>query len=521
MFHVQLAIVVKDLLTSYELTAAMSLQDLPPELTERIVILLSPPDISSVRLTNKRLASNAAQKHFKASFRTKRVELTEQRLRLFVDVTASGGLGRLLHDLTIVAPVYNTLELTARIGKKTADIAELDGNGRFRRMSRKDLTAEEVQQAELDLAILRHRHAEQLNFRRTGTDVELLSQAFSNLATHEASLRMLRTEVVIYKDDTTTPLLPLFGGSGKPIWTSAVYASHTLFASLVACDLPIQSLNLFNSMRMLRCSLSHNELNSVDFASGGLDKSIGRLEELSWSISKRMTIAPSSDGNSSLEEATQKSGFDDLRSLLRTCSSIQKLHLTYFTLKHGDGTDAHCGSILWALGESGLLRLQHLTLQGFRVTEHELLTLLKRCEALQSLSLRYINLRDGSFKPILAYCTMSAAMAELELNSLFERDTRESEYHIVQFERPWAVQLSKSENLLEGYPRSHASYRRSSDNAESYRIRHHRHQGRTMDSVATKAWGQDLKNQFGPLPEEGKPSCLQPYVRPERLWRYR
>jgi hypothetical protein len=105
----------------------MSLQDLPPELTERIMIVLPLSDISSLRLTNRCLASKSAQKHLKASFRTKTAELTEQRLRLFVAVTASGTLGCLIQDLTIIAPVYNTLELTTRIEKKTAKVAQLDG----------------------------------------------------------------------------------------------------------------------------------------------------------------------------------------------------------------------------------------------------------------------------------------------------------------------------------------------------------------------------------------------------------
>jgi hypothetical protein len=122
----------------------MSLQDLPPELTERIVFLLLLSDKSSLRLTNKCLALKSAQKHLKASFRTKRVEFTEQRLRLFVAVTASGSLGCLIQDLTIIAPVYNTLELTARIEGKTVKIVQLDENGRFHRMGWKDLTAEEM-----------------------------------------------------------------------------------------------------------------------------------------------------------------------------------------------------------------------------------------------------------------------------------------------------------------------------------------------------------------------------------------
>jgi hypothetical protein len=324
----------------------------------------------------------------------------------------------LIQDLTIIAPVYNTRELTTRIAKKTAKVAQLDEIGQFRRIGWKDL-----RQTKLDLVVLQRRLAEQINLQCRQRDVQLLSQAFSNLATRGASLRMLRTEVVIYKDDTTTPLLPLFGGNEKLIWASAAYLSHTLFASLVTCDLPIQSLDLFNSMRMLRRSLSYDDLNSVDFASGRLDMSVGHLAELSWSISD-WVIDQSSDEISS-EEVTNESSLHGLQSLLQTCYSIRELDLAYFSMAHDDRTNAQCGYILRALGESSLSCLEHLWLQGFKATEHELLALLQSCGALRRLSLRYITLKDGSFKPMLDYCTLHAGMEELELDSLFEPDTGE------------------------------------------------------------------------------------------------
>jgi hypothetical protein len=90
-------------------------------------------------------------------------------------------------------------------------------NGKFRRVGWKDLTAEGLRQTKLDLVVLQRRLAKPINLRRRQRDVELPSQAFSNLSTRGASLRTLRTEVVIYKDDTTTPLLPLFGCSVKLI----------------------------------------------------------------------------------------------------------------------------------------------------------------------------------------------------------------------------------------------------------------------------------------------------------------
>lgn len=477
----------------------MSLQSLPPELTERVVVLLDIPDISSLRLTNKCLASKTAQKYLKARFRTKTVELTEQRLCSFVAMTASGGLGCLLQDLTLVAQVYNPLELTTRLEEKDAKVAKLDDDGQFVGLGFRDLTEEELRQTRLDREVLQTRRAEQVDLQRHRRDVELLGQALANLAEHGASLRMLRTEVEIYKDDTTTPLLPLFGGDWKPIWAAAASVSHTLFAALAACDLPVQSLDLFNSSRMLRCSLSCNELNNVDFSSGGLGSSLGQLVKLSLSIS---------------EETTQESNCAGLRCLLRTCPNIRKLDLAHFSLDYVAYADTQCGRILTALGESSLPRLQDLSLQGFTITENELYTTLQGFRTLRSLLLRYIKLTNGTFKRILDYCTMEAAMEQLELDSLFQS-------RIVQFGPPWAVQKSGPDNLPVGYPRSCAFYWRSLDSAASSRIEHHMYQGHTLDSSSIKVWSQDLKNRFGPLPENGKPSCLQPYVHPEQTWRYR
>jgi hypothetical protein len=78
------------LLSSRRLTAPMSLQDLHPELIPSTLLLLPLADVCCLRLASKRLAFD--QKHFKAKFRTKRLELTEQQLRSFVAVAAHGGL---------------------------------------------------------------------------------------------------------------------------------------------------------------------------------------------------------------------------------------------------------------------------------------------------------------------------------------------------------------------------------------------------------------------------------------------
>lgn len=502
----------------------MFLNDLPPELTESVVLLLSLTDICSLRLTSKRLASNAAQEHFKAKFRTKRLMITEQQLRSFVAVTAHDGLGCQLQDLTLVAPVYNTSTLTSRLKTKTARFANLDDKGRFSgRSVRKNLTDEELRQTELDLVVLQERLAEQLEMMHQRRDVAMLNQAFSNLAAHGVSLRVLRTEVEIYKDDATTPLLPLFGGHWKQIWTATAHASQALFASLTNCDLPIHSLDMFNSTRMVRCSLSCNELDGVDIAFDRLGGSLGQLRSLSLRVSDheinqnsdKGSFDEESSGEERSVEITQVSNFDGLRFLLQSCTSVQDLNITHFSLKDVNRESTMGHAIIQVLGESSLPRLRSLTLQGFRTTGSELLTLLLGFKTLRSLSLFHVKLIEGTFRPILNYCTVEAKMEELELDTLFESD-------FIQFERPWVLEGTLTKSVFEGCIRSRASYQRPSNSAAKHHVRHYIRRSQIYDSPSRRAWSQDIKNRFGPLEKNGKPSWLQPHVSNlEQTWQWR
>ena len=408
--------------------------------------------------------------------------------------------------------MYNTFELTSRLEEKALDFVEPIDDVRDVTLSFRDLTEEELRQAEIDLSVLQERLTTQLDMIHRQRDVQLLIQAFSNLAAYGLSLRTLRIEVEIYKNDTTTPLLPLFGGKWKPIWSSAANASHVLFNSLVACELPIHNLELFNGARMLRCSICYSELNNIDFAPARFDGSLGHLAELSLRVSNHTINRNLNEEN--LRELAQESDFNGMRSLLRTCPNIEKLDLTHFSLRYVNDTNAARPGILQALIDSKFPCLQALTLQGFNTTETELFALLQRFNTLRSLSLRYIRLTDGSFRPVLDYCTINAKMEEVNLESLFESE-------IIEFESPWVMQPSLSGKPPAGLPFSRATYRRETNDATSHRIEYHVRQGHTLDAPYIRAWRQDLRNRFGPLTENGKSSCLQPYVSPEQTWRYR
>ena len=352
--------------------------------------------------------------------------------------------------------------------------------------------------------------------------MELLRQTFFNLDAHGASLRVLRTEVVVYMDDTTTPLLPFFGGHEQPIWASAAHVGRTLFASLAGCDLPVQSLNLFNTSRMVRCSLPLDELNRVDFASIRLGLSLNYLTELSLRVSDRHVDDQIYKGL--LEEFAQDD-LDGLRSLLQACPSIQKLDLAHFSRVFiAKGWKRH-GRILQALTQSNLRYLHCLTLQGLDLTERELLITLQGFATLRRLSLRYISLKKGSFTPIFDYCTVVSSMEQLEFDSLTHKVDLHGdlEPRIVRFYPPWVVRSEDfplyNEEIPE-YPESRASYRRALDDSTDRRIKHDFFHD-VFDVSYVNSWNQDMKSRFGHLRgKTGMPSCLQPHVLPERTWQY-
>ena len=81
----------------------------------------------------------------------------------------------MLQDLTLVAPVYNTFEMTARLEEKALDFAELIDDVRDVTPSSRDLTEEELRQAEIDLSVLQERLKTQLDMIHRQRDVQLLS----------------------------------------------------------------------------------------------------------------------------------------------------------------------------------------------------------------------------------------------------------------------------------------------------------------------------------------------------------
>lgn len=511
----------------------MSLQDLPPELVERVAALLPLHDVCALRLTERAIASKATPEHFKTCFHTKRLEVTESRLRSFVGLTECNGLVCLLKDLTLIQPVYNTLELEARLKNDSTEEVELDDDGGFVELDYRNMTVDETNRMEQDLDTLRHRRKEQLEFQSESTASKLLGKAFANLAKHGTALHRLQVEVLIYQDDAVTPLVPLYGGSWEQIWSSAARISKLVFLSLATSYLSIKSLNLFNSSRMQRCSLSCNELNEVNYGSDDPPFPLDKLEALSLNLSDRTEaqnkvgqvgsqdnqashhLEQTEDNESDGVGKEEVSDFAGLRTLLQASSQLKELDLLRYALRHAtqESTARHCQGFLDTLNDANLPMLQKLTLQGLDITANQLLNVLQAHKTLRIISLRKVTLSKGKFKPILEYCTSgSSSIDEVELDSLFESD-------ILIFGTSRAPSNTLIRADCTSYPGAYHHWLRdlsigAADSQIEYRMR----RGRTMDTSAIRNWRQDMRNRHGP-PQYAKPSCIRNLLRPYETWR--
>ena len=515
----------------------MALEDLPPEILERTVVLLSLRDVCALRLSSRTLASKATQDYFKTFFTRKRVEVTELGLQKFVDCTAAGGLNSLIKHLTLVAPVYNTLELEFGLENKVTTAIVWAEDGSIEDTDSRDLTTEELSQMSMDLPILRTRQEAHAQFVASGGCVTLLAQAFDNLAKHNVALDLVATEVAVYRLDAVTPIPPLYGGGFKYIWQAASDVFHTLFGSIARAGLRVNRLDLFNGPSMHRCSLSCDQFTSVDFDAAALDACLGNLRSLTMSISdkvmKQSSKEPMSlqDYSSSdpdvwednvfatdqelLLEAERRGNFTGICSMLQRCKLLEDLTVSRYSLDwlNPEISQAQTDGVLTALQDAASSSIRRLALQGFDAYEFQILGLLWALPNLECVSFRCITLLEGSqegtsWRDILDHCTEHVDTVHLDTL----RDTLGSVIKELIFEPPHAIKEERSK----------ATYRRtlgvSDDQGKDARqVRYTLRQERYSRTPEVRAREQGFKNEFGP-PGYGGEAMLRDVFPPEEIW---
>lgn len=518
----------------------MSFEALPPEIVEQVVVLLTLHDIGSVRLASRTLASKATQEHYKSNFYSQSLELTERRLNQFVAVAAFAGLIRLLQHLTIICPVYNTLELEANVKDSAISLPLFDEDGSLEEIIPCSVEGEDLRRIELSLSALSQQHRDHSRFISRREHVALLSQAFRSLTSHGVHLRLLTAEVIVYRVDTHTPILPLYGGGWKRIWAAASTGFEAIFAS-ISTGLTIQHLELFTGIRMLRCSLPCDQFTGVNFDSAQFDIFLGNLESLSMSVSDKV-INQSNKESLDLEDysttteldldatwlteedmvlhASNEQNFTGLANMLRKCRNLKSLDFSHFMLDFisPDISQALSDGMLDAIHQAKLESIETLSLEGFDMSESRLLELLRALSRLRKVTLSCVTLLEGGdWDVIFNHCVEN--MEEACFDSLFQPK-------VLLFRPPWAMSNANSQ-INDHIAGLKAHYQRAKDVSRTHKgnigtaaptkIEYILHEDSRLRTKAARAWRQDLKNRFGP-PGYGGEACVRDGLTTEQIW---
>ena len=166
---------------------ASDLEECPNEIIERIAMLMTLGDICSLRQTSRTLSFKTTQNHFKSYFRRKQVDVTRDSLKNLVNSTKPGRLGCVqLRELKLTGVVNNTKRLEATV------------------RNRAGCSEETCTEARRHLNIVKQRQRDYKKLHRSGRDVTLLGEAFSNLATRSENTEPLSLSlgIMVYRTDS-------------------------------------------------------------------------------------------------------------------------------------------------------------------------------------------------------------------------------------------------------------------------------------------------------------------------------
>ncbi|USW47186.1 hypothetical protein Slin15195_G005050 [Septoria linicola] len=429
--------------------ARPGLERCPNEIIECVVVLLELSDMCHLRLASRVLLGKATQDYFKSFCKHKHVDLTKTAIQILIDITQPGMLGCHIEELTLVGVVNNTLSFESIVRKRTKPVVE--HNGPMTMSTEVRCTEDEVQRAQRDLQDLRQRQADDTSFIESGHAVELLSQAFKNLAENGCNIPLpnLKLDVVVFREDATTRLSALQGGGWKMIWSCASQTLKVTINALAQSRLPLNELDKYSEV--LRCAVARDQLAHLPTSDPGLKESFKHLKALSISLSHRVIDATKQDQTGFADsaervsysnvpiyrdvdilraEAAHEENFVGLANLLKVCEdSLERLDIHQYSLERRKlkQDDMHDEKIMQVMVQNTNLRsLTGAMLRGLWFNEVDLLAFLKQSRNLRQVVLQDMRMREGSWTGVFDMLTANsteqkaAKMDFLLVDDLFE-----------------------------------------------------------------------------------------------------
>ena len=417
----------------------------PNEIIESVVVLLAFPDICNLRLVSRLISVKVVQEHFKSFYKKKHVDLTEESLQaLQYNTVNKGRLGCLVEELTLVGIVNNTLGLEAILRKKTNSVTE--HNGPMFMTTEVRCTDEELTQAQNDLNILKQRTVDQKYLIESALAVDLLATAFTNLANNAKHLPIpnIKLGISIFRQDATTRLPPLQGGSWKLIWNCAAQTLQITTAALARSKLPINELDVYSELP--RCAVARDQIIHLlpTSDSPGLAESLKHLKAFSISMSHRIISETEQDRKRLYDpgehvsysdvpiyrdidilrgEARAEENFGGLVELLKLCENVERLDIHQYSLARKKLTQRDmCDTLVLQRLVEGvtLANLKGVRLRGLHVREEDLVKFLRQSRVLGQVVLQEMEIDDeGSWGNVFAALT-AGQVDFLFVDDLFE-----------------------------------------------------------------------------------------------------
>lgn len=194
--------------------SSAKLDALTPELFDIVLQDLGLDDIRQLRLVNKETCARATRDRFLSCTTRKRVEITPAGLETFTLMTSQGyRLGCSVRHLTLVGVLYDSSILEEIL--ETGALGWLPTIGPSLG-ALKQLSEEEIDTVQTSFNDLQQRKKDLDEFRKTGTDIMLLSQAMQNLSSEpQCKLDTLSLEVVVYDGGAVLEMSPKHKSLGR------------------------------------------------------------------------------------------------------------------------------------------------------------------------------------------------------------------------------------------------------------------------------------------------------------------
>lgn len=431
---------------------APSLEQLPVELIERLVSLLTIEDVGKLRLVSRELRSKASQGSYLSCFTTRSVDLTKKSIESLIGILSDDNLSRKLKHLTITGIIYdpqnaNGLGVPFRGDSWEPLLLSTVPKGYcFAEAKGIAETNEHRDERRRVAKLLLERAEHQLNVE---CDVypDLLKRAFLNVKSYcgDGVLDTLRLDCMVEAGLDERYDLGVTD-SRSNISAHASYIFTTTIQALAATSLPVKHIDVFSSTRY--CSLACTELaalvgrspaNFLRPVASGLHSLSLSFSRLADSEAQGASSVVCCDCNSRRLRRSDTEVFchhhhskfeedDDnhctsegsLASFLAKFSFLESLELHQYEIERpNDRYNPVAFELITR--EVRLPKLRKCTLRGINADDKNLLAFLRAHPDLQHLDLRHVNLNEGQWQPVFAHIkTHMGKLQTLNMEDLYE-----------------------------------------------------------------------------------------------------